>query len=98
MQAGFGAGEVRQLDRHHGDADSTQNLAELAETLGVGAEPLPHRQGVVVEPEEVTAFGRGLSGERTEDGDAERREALSQRRLLTAAQRLAHAQEDGAAI
>ena len=75
-----------------------QNLAELAQPLGVGAEALVRSQGPGVEPEEIAPFGQGLALEPAENRDANLLKAPGQRRPLAPAQLLAHPQDHGAPV
>ena len=98
MQARRGALEVRQWDRLHVDPDRFHGFADLSQSVGVGAEPLAHREDVVVHPKEIATFGGCIALQAGEDRDADRSQGLCHGGLFPTPEFLPHPEDERPAV
>src|SRR5437870_9854147 len=98
METACGPSEVRKLDGQRPHSQILQGIGELPKALLIGPKSLPDGQDVIVNPKEVSAFGRRRRSYRRENRDTESLEQCAHAGLFAPAEWFPHAEEHSALI
>ena len=98
METACGPSEVRKLDGQRPHSQILQGIGELPKALLIGPKSLPDGQDVIVNPKQVSAFGRRRRSYRRESRDTESLEQCAHAGLFAPAEWFPHAEEHSALI
>src|SRR5207245_2762743 len=98
METACGPSEVRKLDGQRPHSQILQGIGELPKALLIGPKSLPDGQDVIVNPKEVSAFGRRRRSYRRENRDTESLEPCAHAGLFAPTEWFPHAEEHSALI